>query len=117
MQGKVRKLGLGDQIPRVFYDSQKVIHLSKNSAFHERIKHIDVHVHFVRGIISKGQIKVEIISTKINPADMLTKSIPISKFEEVLELLNVLSTWLWKTCRGLMRGQYFLNLNELYPHF
>ena len=92
LQGIVRELGIGDQIPRVFCDSQSAIHLSKNSVFHERIKHIDVRLHFVRDIISKGHIKVEKISTKINLANMLTKSIHVAKFKQALELLSVLPT-------------------------
>ena len=60
--------------------------------FHERTKHIDVRLHFVRDIISRDVIKVEKISTLINPADILTKPVPVSKFEEALNLLNVLPT-------------------------
>ena len=75
LQGIVRELGLGDQIPRVFCDSQSAIHLSKNSAFHERTKHIDVRLHFIRDIISKGQVKVEKISIIINPTDIYVNKI------------------------------------------
>ena len=60
--------------------------------FHEITKHIDVRLHFVRDIISQGIIKVEKISTLIKPADMLTKSIPVSKFEETLNLFGILPT-------------------------
>ena len=77
---------------KLFYDSQSTIHLSKNNMFHDRTKHIDVRLHFVRDIISQGIIKVEKISTLIKPADMLTKSIPVSKFEEALNLLGILPT-------------------------
>ena len=60
--------------------------------FHERTKHIDVRLHFFRDIISQDVIKAEKISTLVNPADMLTKAIPVSKFEEALNLLRVLPT-------------------------
>lgn len=52
----------------------------------------DVRLHFVRDVIAKEQVKVEKISTDINPADMLTKPIPVAKFEQALSLLNVLPT-------------------------
>ena len=90
LQGIFRELGLGDQVLKVFCDSQSTIHLSKNSVFHERTKHIDVRLHFVRDVISKGQVKIEKISTLINPTDILTKSVPVAKFEQALDFLNVL---------------------------
>ena len=49
--------------------------------FHERTKHIDVRYHFIRGIVADGDVKVCKISTHDNPADMMTKSIPVAKFE------------------------------------
>ncbi|XP_062114332.1 secreted RxLR effector protein 161-like [Humulus lupulus] len=69
----------------VFCDSQSDIHLSKNSMFHDRTKHVDVSLHFVRDIISKKLIEVEKIDTKIYPADTFTKFVPVRKFQEALE--------------------------------
>ena len=90
LRGITNELGIMCSTVKLFCDSQSAIHLSKNSMFHERSKHIDVRLHFVRDIISQGIIKVEKISTLTNPADMLTKAIPVGKFEEALNLLNVL---------------------------
>lgn len=77
---------------KVNCDSHSAIHLSKNSVYHERTKHIDVRLHFVRDVISQGQVKVEKISTLVNPANILTKVVPVSKFEEALNLLQVQPT-------------------------
>ncbi|KAG8490681.1 hypothetical protein CXB51_013812 [Gossypium anomalum] len=60
--------------------------------FHERTKHIDVRYHFVRDIIARGDIVVSKISTHENPADMMTKSLPITKFEHCLDLISEEST-------------------------
>ena len=60
--------------------------------FHERTKNIDLCLQFVRDIVSQGIVKDEKISTLSNLADMLTKTIPIGKFEQALNLLNVLTT-------------------------
>ena len=73
----------------MFCDSQSAINLSKNSAFHERTKHIDVSLHFVRDMISQEQVSVEKIPTEVNPADMLTKPIPVAKFEQAMSLLRL----------------------------
>ncbi|KAG8482954.1 hypothetical protein CXB51_021884 [Gossypium anomalum] len=77
------------QISTVFCDSQSVIFLTKDQMFHERTKHIDVRYHFVRDIIARGDIVLSKISTHENPADMMTKSLPITKFEHCLELVGV----------------------------
>ncbi|KAG8473502.1 hypothetical protein CXB51_035665 [Gossypium anomalum] len=77
------------QINTVFCDSQSAIFLTKDQMFHERTKHIDVRYHFVRDIIARGDIIVSKISTHENPADMMTKSLPITKFEHCLDLVGV----------------------------
>lgn len=79
LQGITKELGFKEHVMRVHCDSQSAIHLSKNNAFHEMAKYIDVRLH-------PKQIKVEKISTLVNPADMLTKVIPVSKFKESLDL-------------------------------
>ncbi|WVZ74346.1 hypothetical protein U9M48_022542 [Paspalum notatum var. saurae] len=57
--------------------------------FHERTKHIDVRYHFIRGVIAEGGIKVRKISTHDNPADMMTKHVPTSKFELCSSLVGI----------------------------
>ena len=58
--------------------------------YHKRTKHIDVCLHFVRDTIAREYVRIEKISTLINPADMLTKVIPLIKFEQALDLLDIL---------------------------
>ena len=55
----------------------------------ERTKHIDIRYHFVRDIIEQGMVKVCKISTHDNPADMMTKSVPVTKFELCSSLVGV----------------------------
>ena len=90
LDGISKELGLKNCVPKVFCDSQSAIHLSKNSVFHKRTKHIDLGLYFVRDVIVEQQVVVEKISTKVNPIDMLTKSIPATKFEQALSLLRIL---------------------------
>ncbi|KAG8473076.1 hypothetical protein CXB51_035013 [Gossypium anomalum] len=89
LKGLFSELNEALQISTVFCDSQSAIFLTKNQMFHERTKHIDVRYHFVRDIITRGDIFVRKISTHENPADMMTKSLPITKFEHCLNLVGV----------------------------
>lgn len=68
---------------------QSTIHLSKNQMFHERTKHIDVKLHFLRDVLAKGDIKVVKVSTEENLADQITKSLPLGKFKYYMELIGV----------------------------
>jgi hypothetical protein len=66
------------------------MHLTKDQMFHERTKHIDIKYHYVREIIAKGKLKVCKISTHYNPANMMTKHVPSSKFELCSNLVGII---------------------------
>ncbi|KAL5757330.1 hypothetical protein ACOSP7_019941 [Xanthoceras sorbifolium] len=89
MRGSFGELSLDHKVIVVHCDSQSAIHLTKDQMFHERTKHIDVKYHFVRDIISQCDISVKKIGTADNPADMLTKSLSVSKFRHCLDLVGI----------------------------
>lgn len=89
LHGLLDSLGVNAQVPEVHCDSQSAIHLAKNPVYHERTKHIDVRMYFVRESIADGQVAVQKIATADNPADMMTKSLPTEKFRHCLNWLNV----------------------------
>ena len=62
-------------------DSQSVIHLSKNSTFHSRSKHIGVRYHWIRDVLESKQFYLEKIHTDENRSDMLTKCLLKEKLE------------------------------------
>lgn len=70
LKGITNELGINQGQLVVYCDSQSAIHLTEHQVFHERCKHIDVRLHFVRDVTDKGEIKVEKISTNDNPADV-----------------------------------------------
>ena len=92
LSGLVREFKMEQKAITVFCDNQGALQLSKNQVFHERTKHIDIKVHFIRETVASGSILVEKISTEDNPADMIIKSLPSSKFSYCLELIGVLDT-------------------------
>ncbi|KAK1652059.1 hypothetical protein QYE76_069864 [Lolium multiflorum] len=75
---------------KLFSDSQSAIYLTKDQMFHERTKHIDIKYHAIRDVVAKGKVKVCKISTHDNPADMMTKPVPVSKFELCSSLVGII---------------------------
>jgi hypothetical protein len=55
-------------------DNQGAIQLAKNPVNHERTKHIDIKHHYIREKCEEGQIIPSYINTKLNDADMFTKT-------------------------------------------
>src|SRR4051812_15054759 len=88
LEGFAKQLKLQGRGITVKCDSQSAIHLSKNSAYHERTKHIDVMLHFVR-VIERGKVQVLKVSTEDNAADMITKTLSSCKFFNCMQLLKL----------------------------
>lgn len=89
LKGMVFELGANQEVVVVYCDSQSAIHLSKNQIHHERTKHIDVKLHFVRLEVSRGGVKLLKIHTEKNPADMLTKDVPSAKSNFFFNLAGI----------------------------
>ena len=64
--------------------------MSKNQIYHERTKHIDVRLHFVRDVIAQGLVKIEKVSSEDNAADMMTKVVTLTKFKHCMDLVGII---------------------------
>lgn len=71
----------------VYSDSSNDIHLYENPTHHERTKHIDIKLHFIRNKLSKGAVKMSQVHTDENSADILTKVVHSTKFSVCLGLV------------------------------
>ena len=74
----------------LFCDNQGAVRLSKDSTFHGRTKHIDVHFHFICQTISQGHIVLRDCHTDDMIVDIFTKVLAHFKFEKFRDLLGVL---------------------------
>ncbi|KAH9670332.1 hypothetical protein KPL70_016941 [Citrus sinensis] len=91
LQGLFGELGVRQKSVTIHCDSSSAIHLCKNPAHHEKTKHIDIKLHFIRNEVSKGAVKMAKVHTDKNPADMLTKAVPSAKFNMCLDLAGLSS--------------------------
>ncbi|XP_031258360.1 secreted RxLR effector protein 161-like [Pistacia vera] len=89
LKGLINELGLEQQTMVINSDSQSAIHLCKNQVFHERTKHVDVRLHFIREMIEKREIKIKKVKGSHNPANMFTKPVPVDKQRPCMSLLQV----------------------------
>ena len=87
IKGLLKEIQMFEDKTVIYSDSQSAIYLSKNPVYHERSKHIDIRMFWIRDIES-GEIELEKIASEENPADAGTKVLTISKFQHCLELLN-----------------------------
>ena len=74
----------------LFYDNQGAIDLIHDHKFHSKAKHIDIRCNFIRNdMIEAGRLKVVHILGKEQPADMLTKQLPVDQFRAMLRMFGV----------------------------
>jgi hypothetical protein len=74
----------------VFCDNISAMYLSSNPVQHQRTKHVEIDLHFVRDRVSLGEVKVLHVPTSSQYADVFTKGLPSSVFSEFRTSLNVL---------------------------
>ena len=70
-------------------DNQGAIALSKNSKYHPRTKHIDIKYHFIRDKIVKKELILDYCPTEEMLADLLTKPLGKTMFQNLRELIGV----------------------------
>lgn len=70
-------------------NNQGAIRLSKDSTFHGRTKHINIHFHFMCQTVSSGHIKLHYCPTNEMVTDIFTKSLACVKFEKFCTLLGI----------------------------
>ena len=57
----------------LYFDNQSVIHIAHNNVLHERIKHIEINCHFIHYYLVHGALKLFLITSKNQLADIFTK--------------------------------------------
>lgn len=73
----------------VYCDNVSAIYLSANPVQHQRTKHIEIDIHFVRDMVTTGQVRVLHVPSRYQYADIFTKGLPSALFEEFRSSLSV----------------------------
>ena len=64
----------------VYCDNISAIYLSSNPVQHQRTKHVEIDLHFVREKVALGHVRVLHVPTTSQYADVFTKGLPTSLF-------------------------------------
>jgi hypothetical protein len=75
----------------IFSDNQLAIALAKDHQYHARMKHIDVHYHFIRWIIEEGKICLVYCPTEDMVADVFMKVLPSPKVKHFAQELGLVA--------------------------
>ncbi|XP_071727752.1 uncharacterized mitochondrial protein AtMg00810-like [Rutidosis leptorrhynchoides] len=75
----------------VYRDNFSSVYLSTNPVQHQRTKHIEIDIHFVRDLVAQGQVRVLHVPSRYQFADIFTKGLPYALFDEFRSSLSVRS--------------------------
>ncbi|GJY85512.1 retrovirus-related pol polyprotein from transposon TNT 1-94 [Tanacetum coccineum] len=70
-------------------DNKSAVLLARNPIYHSRTKHIKIKHHYIRELIANGEIQLEECRSDAQIADVLTKSLPRVKHEELTAQLGI----------------------------
>ncbi|GKD45566.1 ribonuclease H-like domain-containing protein [Tanacetum coccineum] len=73
----------------VYCDNVSAIYMSANRVQHQQTKHIEIDIHFVRDMVTAGQVRVLHVPSRYQFADVFTKGLPFTVFEEFRSSLSV----------------------------
>ena len=76
----------------VYCDNISVVYLSTNPVHHQRTKHVEIDLHFVRERVALGAIRVLHVPTSLQYADIFTKGLRTAVFINFRSSLNVRSS-------------------------
>ncbi|GJT98027.1 reverse transcriptase domain-containing protein [Tanacetum coccineum] len=80
----------------LYYDNISAVYMSANLVQHQRTKHIEIDIHFVRDMVKAGHVRVLHVPSRFQYADIFTKGLPSALFEDFhssLSPFNRLIRW------------------------
>ncbi|GKF40119.1 ribonuclease H-like domain-containing protein [Tanacetum coccineum] len=76
----------------VYCDNVSAIYMTANPVQHQRTKHIEIDIHFVSDMVTRGQVRVLHVTSRYQYADIFTNGLSSALFEEFRASLSVRSS-------------------------
>ena len=87
-----KEFGLTHKTPAIIWcDNAGAKQLLANPVFHNRTKHIEVDVHYIRDLIAQGLVEIRFVPTTEQTTDIFTKAVSIDKFRYLNSKLTIMS--------------------------
>ena len=77
---------------RIFCDNSAIVFLAKNKKRGSRSKYIDIKYLAIREHIKEKKVVIEHISTELMIVDPLTKGMPLMKFKDHVDRMEIVSS-------------------------
>ena len=79
------------QLPTLLcVDNQSAIASAHSQSIHSRTKHIDIHYHYIRELITSNEVQVFHCPTEENVADLFTKALPRPHFDFLVKRIGLI---------------------------
>nr|GEW66798.1 ribonuclease H-like domain-containing protein [Tanacetum cinerariifolium] len=73
----------------IYMHDPRESHLAALKLQHQRTKHIEIDIHFIRDLVTVGQVRVLHVPSRYQYADIFTKGLPSALFEDFRSSLSV----------------------------
>ncbi|GKA09018.1 ribonuclease H-like domain-containing protein [Tanacetum coccineum] len=73
----------------VYCENVSAVYMSANPVQHQRTKHVEIDIYFVRDFVASGQVRVLRVPSRFQYANIFTKGLPTTLFIEFRSSLNV----------------------------
>nr|GEX75543.1 ribonuclease H-like domain-containing protein [Tanacetum cinerariifolium] len=79
----------------MYCDNVSVVYFFSNPVQHQRTKHIEIDIHFVRDLVATGQVRILHVPSRFQYADIFTKGLPSALFDEFHDNPNTKMVVIW----------------------
>ncbi|KAJ0947449.1 putative RNA-directed DNA polymerase [Helianthus annuus] len=90
LKNLLSELEVNVEVPiKLFCDNTAAISIAANPVFHDRTKHFELDLFFLRDLISKGTVKCVGIKSEMQIADVFTKGVLVKDHQSLCEKLQL----------------------------
>lgn len=91
----------------IFCDNVSAVYLASSPVHHQRTKHIEIDIHFVRDQVALGLTRVLHVPSSHQFTYIFTKGLPIALFQDFVSRLNI-------PCSPVSTARRLLDMSSIY---